>query len=136
MTLCDAGPLVALVDESDAHHARCSVALAQLPFAGLITTWACLAEAMYVLGREMGWRGQDELWDWIEEGAVRLHDTAEGEWRRMRSLMRDYADTPMDLADASLVAASETLALSRVFTVDRHFYVYRQRQGLAFEVVP
>ena len=107
MTLCDAGPLVALVDLSDAHHARCR-----------------------------GWRGQDALWEWIEEGAVNLHDTAEGEGRRMRKLMRVYADTPMDLADASLLAASETLNLRRVFTVDRHFYIYRQQQGYAFEVVP
>jgi hypothetical protein len=136
VTLCDAGPLVALADLSDAHHARCSAALTQFPVAGLITTWACLAEAMYVLGRELGWRGQDALWEWIGEGAVNLHDTAEGEGRRMRTLMRVYADTPMDLADASLVAASETLNLRRVFTVDRHFYIYRQQQGYAFEVVP
>jgi len=54
----------------------------------------------------------------------------------MRALMRDYADTPMDLADASLVAAAETLRQRRVFTVDKHFYVYRQRLGHAFEVVP
>jgi len=136
VTLCDAGPLVALVDRTDAHHVRCSTALSRLPYEGLVTTWACLAEAMYVLGREIGWRGQDELWNWIDDGTVRLHDHAEGERQRMRVLMRDYADTPMDLADASLVAASETLNLGRVFTVDRHFYVYRQRAGKAFDVLP
>jgi predicted nucleic acid-binding protein len=54
----------------------------------------------------------------------------------MRALMRDYADTPMDFADASLVAAAETLRQRRVFTVDHHFYVYRQRLGEAFDVVP
>lgn len=54
----------------------------------------------------------------------------------MLALMRKYSDTPMDFADASLVAASETLEQRRVFTMDSHFYVYRQRQGQAFEVVP
>lgn len=54
----------------------------------------------------------------------------------MLALMRKYSDTPMDFADASLVAASETLEQRRVFTTDSHFYVYRQKQGAAFEVVP
>ena len=35
-----------------------------------------------------------------------------------------------------LVVASETLDQRRVFTTDSHFYVYRQKQGQAFEVVP
>ena len=60
----------------------------------------------------------------------------QSEWRRMWVLMNDYADSPMDVADASLVAAAETLNLRQVFTLDRHFYAYRQRMGEAFEVVP
>lgn len=54
----------------------------------------------------------------------------------MRALMRQYQDTPMDLGDASLVAAAEALNLSRIFTLDRHFWVYRLRGTDAFEVVP
>jgi predicted nucleic acid-binding protein len=91
---------------------------------------------MHMLGREFGWRAQDALWALIAKERLRLHNHADGEWQRMRVLMRDYADTPMDLADASLVAAAETLRQRRVFTVDKHFYVYRQRLGEAFEVVP
>lgn len=50
--------------------------------------------------------------------------------------MDQYRDTPMDLADASLVAAAETLGLKRVFTLDRHFYAYRLLDGTALEVLP
>jgi len=67
---------------------------------------------------------------------VRLHPPPAGEWQRIRVLMRRYADTPMDVADASLVAAAEALCQRRIFTIDRHFYIYRQQQGQAFEVVP
>ena len=42
----------------------------------------------------------------------------------------------MDLADASLVVAAETLNLGRIFTLDRHFYAYRLADGSALEVVP
>ncbi|MCC6588308.1 MAG: hypothetical protein IT168_16570 [Bryobacterales bacterium] len=41
-----------------------------------------------------------------------------------------YADHPMDLADASLVAAAEALETLKVFTIDRSdFETYRARRG-------
>ena len=42
----------------------------------------------------------------------------------------------MDLADASLVAAAEHLRMSRIFTIDSDFYVYRINDKDAFEVIP
>jgi len=135
-TLCDTGPLVALLNVRDADHERCGVALQALSTDELVTTWPCLAEAMYLLGRWGGIRAQNALWIYIDDGLVSLHSPAGGEGHRMWILMNDYADSPMDLADASLVAAAETLNLRRVFTLDRHFHAYRQRVGEAFEVVP
>jgi predicted nucleic acid-binding protein len=134
--LCDTGPLVALCDERDPHHRACVAAVETFKSYDLLTTWPCFTEAMHLLRNAGGWRAQDRLWRFISEGLLRLHPPATGELERMRALMRNYADTPMDLADASLVAAAETLRQRRVFTVDRHFHVYRQRQGHAFEVVP
>jgi predicted nucleic acid-binding protein len=42
----------------------------------------------------------------------------------------------MDLADAFRVTTAESLSLTRVFTVDRHFRVYRLKDSRAFDVVP
>ena len=50
--------------------------------------------------------------------------------------MEKYRDTPMDLADASLVSAAETLAIGQIFTLDRHFRAYRFGANQAFEIVP
>ncbi|MGE0825627.1 MAG: hypothetical protein AB7G75_02810 [Candidatus Binatia bacterium] len=50
--------------------------------------------------------------------------------------MEQYRDTPMDFADASLVAAAETLHLTQIFTLDSDFYVYRINGTPPFEVVP
>jgi predicted nucleic acid-binding protein len=50
--------------------------------------------------------------------------------------MRQYHDTPMDLADASVVAAAERLGLRQVFALDSHFRVYRILGNVAFDVVP
>lgn len=54
----------------------------------------------------------------------------------MKVLMEKYSDTPMDLADASLVAAAESQGLHRIFTLDDDFRVYRIKGTTAFEVVP
>jgi hypothetical protein len=128
--------MVALINHRDADHERCRTALRTLPTDGLVTTWPCITEAMYLLGRGGGIRAQDALWRYISDGLMRLHRMAEGEWQRMRALMNDYSDAPMDVADASLVAAAETLQQRRVFTIDQHFRAYRLRSGQAFEVVP
>ncbi len=56
MTLCDTGPLVALVDQDDSAHARCVAALGTLPASPLLISWPCLVEAMYLLWRAGGSR--------------------------------------------------------------------------------
>lgn len=91
---------------------------------------------MYFLGDLKGWTGQAALWRFIERGALRLHIPTDSETKRMRVLMEKYRDTPMDLADASLVAAAETQRLRRIFTLDSDFRAYRIDDKNAFEVVP
>jgi hypothetical protein len=50
--------------------------------------------------------------------------------QRAFELMEQYADHPMDLADASLLVAAETLPAYRIFTIDRQdFAAYRVRRG-------
>jgi uncharacterized protein len=136
VTLCDTGPLVALVDQDDSAHARCVAALGTLPASPLLTTWPCLVEAMYLLWRAGGLPAQEELWGYLADGLVVLYTPEAREWERMRVLMRQYRDTPMDLADASLVMAAERLNLRRIFTLDSHFHAYRINGTHPFEVVP
>lgn len=76
------------------------------------------------------------VWQYITGGTLRIHPLSEAEITRMQTLMEKYKDTPMDFADASLVAAAETLGLHRMFTLDSDFYVYRLANGAAFEIVP
>jgi predicted nucleic acid-binding protein len=102
-------------------------------------TWeelAAHAEAMYLVHRVGGWPLQQNLWTYVEEVVLRLHSPTEAEQKRMRQLMGQYHDTPMDLADASLVATAETLSLTRIFTLDSDFHVYRLKDNDAFEVIP
>jgi uncharacterized protein len=54
-----------------------------------------------------------------------------------RRLMERYADVPMDLADALLVALAEELGVGSVFTLDRRsFSTYRWRRSRRFTIGP
>jgi predicted nucleic acid-binding protein len=133
--LCDAGPLIALLDVDDKKHKVCTAMLSNLP-GPLLTTWPCLAEAMYLLGQYGGHPDQDKLWGLVEQNIIVLHVSSDIECMRMRVLMNQYKNVPMDLADASLVAVAEVLGISRIFTTDSDFYIYRINSTGVFEVVP
>ena len=135
-TLTDTGPLVALINANDPFHVQASSALSRLPRVPLLTTWPCLTEAMHLLNRAGGHAAQDDLWGLVADGLIQIHLPSADEWPRMRELMATYRDAPMDLADASIVAAAEDLALGLVFTFDSHFYAYRLADSGALEVFP
>ncbi|MCG3160939.1 MAG: hypothetical protein JMDDDDMK_02015 [Acidobacteria bacterium] len=136
MIIVDAGPLVALIDKGQTDtHEKCLAALRSLS-SPLLTSWPCLAEAMYLLGKLRGWEGQKALWNYLEAKTLVIYSLSEPESARMRVLMERYANVPMDLADASLVVIAETTGLRQAFTLDDDFYIYRINDLDSFEVVP
>jgi hypothetical protein len=136
MILTDTGPLIALLDKRDNQHRRCLDVISTLPAEPMLTTWSCFTEAMHILGAVGGYRYQAVLWKWVREMKLELHDPTLSEIRTMNDLMKKYQDTPMDLADASLVALAEHGKMKRIFTVDSDFYIYRLADGSALEVIP
>jgi len=65
-----------------------------------------------------------------------LADLSSSAVERTAKLMERYADGPMDLADATLVALAEEQNDRRFFTLDSDFHVYRIRGRQRFEVIP
>ncbi|WP_250126644.1 PIN domain-containing protein [Chroococcidiopsis sp. CCMEE 29] len=135
MILVDTSPLVAFIDAGQGESHDRSVELYRNIREPLLTTWSCFTEAMYFLYQRQGWPGQKMLWSFIQREALFLHASSVTEQRRLCELMEQYQDVPMDLADASLVAAAEILGMRRIFTLDSDFYVYRLHGTEAFEVI-
>jgi predicted nucleic acid-binding protein len=132
--LTDAGPLVALIDADEPDHGRCTEALADLSLP-LLTTWPAFTEAMYLLGGG-GWRGQEPLWRLVLRKDLVLAELSMQANERSARLMERYADRPMDLADATLVALAEEQGLERIFSLDADFHIYRLHGKKRFEVLP
>ena len=135
MILTDAGPLIALLDRDEPDHASCVAALDELALP-MVTTWPAFTEAMYLIGRAGGWPGQQALWRLVDRDALVVEDLEPATVERAAVLMERYADQPMDLADATLVALAEERGLRRVFTLDDGFQAYRIRGRHRFDVVP
>ncbi len=137
MILADTGPLVALFDPRDRNHSRCKAVVQELR-QPLVTTVPVLTEAFHLLSPAS--RGSTALREFVRRDGLAVWFLDEDALRRAFELMEEYADHPMDLADASLVVAAEQLQTRRIFSLDRDdFSTYRVRVGRrleAFELLP
>jgi predicted nucleic acid-binding protein len=104
MILVDTGAWLALADRGDAYHARCREFF-RSNREPLMTTYPVLVECVHLLYKRIG---VAKTMAWLEAlGAqgVGVFDMSAEHLQRLTALMRQYADLPMDLADASSTAA-------------------------------
>ena len=132
--LLDTGPLVAYLDRRDPAHP--AVASCLDGFSGqLCTTSAVIVEAMHFVDRDP--QGPELLADFVEASGMFVYECTQPiQLKQAVILMRKYADTPMDFADATLVGLAEELDVLDVVTLDRRgFSTYRTARGKAFRRV-
>ena len=119
MILCDTGIIVASIRENDNDHARALDAVSRVRVS-MVTTWPCLTEAFYLLGRS-GQSALEKLFRQMEAGIFTLPPPTLNDALLAIAHMRTYADTPMDFADASPGVAAESLGITQILTLDSHF---------------
>lgn len=96
-----------------------------------------IAEAAYLLDRQLGPRAEDALFASITDGNLRVENLDDGDWVRIGELVTTYADLRLDGTDASLVAVAERLRVTTIATLNRrHFTVVRPRHTEALELLP
>jgi predicted nucleic acid-binding protein len=134
--LVDTGVIVAATDRSDPHHLPCAKLLEETEGA-LITSPLVVAEAAYLINRELGPAVEETLYTAIIDDALIVETLTHGDWVRVRQLVRQYADLPLGGTDASMVALAERLGTDRIATLDRrHFGVVRPTHAPALSLVP
>jgi predicted nucleic acid-binding protein len=102
----------------------------------LLTTWPAFTEAVYLLARAGGAAGRQALWRLVFSDRLQIADLDRAALKRSAALMDKYADRPMDLADATLVALAEIRNQRRIFTLDDDFTIYRIHGRTRFDIVP
>jgi uncharacterized protein len=121
--LLDTGPLVALLNRADTHHAWATEQWGRIQ-PPLLSCEAVLSEACFLLrGRDPGPQAVLEA---VRRGAVQIAFRLTDHVSRVEQLVRKYSRVPMSLADACLVCLAELQPESTVFTIDRDFRIYRK----------
>jgi predicted nucleic acid-binding protein len=134
VALIDTGAILAMIDSHDRWHGPCvdSYNKVRLP---LLTSQAVLTEVFHLAKRSIfDNRG---IWRLVRSGAIQMSPIANLELPQVQDLMDDYADRPMDFADATLVHLAARERLSTILTIDHDdFETYRLRGRKKFTILP
>lgn len=125
--LLDTGPLVALLDRRDEHHAWARGMFREIE-PPLLTCEAVVTEACHLVRRNGG--RLEAVLGLVERGVVSVSFRLNEELAAVTALLEGYADVPMSLADACHVRMSELAGAGAgaVFTLDSDFRVYRRER--------
>ena len=136
MLIVDTGPLVAIAEHDDRNYQSC-LDLLSTATGPLITTELVIAEAGYLLNRELGHRAELALVEMIQDGTLSIEPLGSSDWTRVADLLDRYQDLPLGVTDASLIAIAERLSAMEVATLDRrHFRVVRPNHCDSFILKP
>lgn len=131
--LLDTGPMVALLSENDANHAR-----AHELFAECVPPFRCceavVAEACFLM-RKVDASGPAEIVALGRRGVYTIALGAQEHWTNIEALLRKYSDRPISLADACLIRCAEIHDEPRILTFDSDFSVYKWARNRKFELL-
>jgi uncharacterized protein len=130
--IVDTGPLVALLNRSDAAHTWVVDQLKDIA-PPMITCEAVLAEATYLTRAVPGARAA--LIEMVGEGFLTIGMALADHHSALLTMVRRYGNVPMSLADACLVRLAELHPQSPVLTLDSDFVVYRKNGRQVIQVL-
>lgn len=137
MIILDTGPLYALADRSDAHHASAVALLAAMPSRELVLPSSVLTEVSWAIEAKLGAHAESTFLAEVAKGVPPVEQLSLADIARCAELVEQYADFPLGFVDASVIAVAERLSITTIATFDhRHFRVVRQRNGTPFDLVP
>ncbi len=121
--IADTGIIVALLDKTDKWHdwALAETSRLAVPF---LTCEAVITEACFLVAHLP--EGKQRVLQLISTGILQINFLLPDEIEAIETLMKKYADLPIDFADACLVRMCELIKNSVVFTVDSDFLIYRK----------
>ena len=101
MLIVDTGPLVATADRADKDHVACRQLL-ESDEGPLVTTAMVIAEAAYLIDRQLGAKAEASLYASIIDGQLKVADLGIIDWQRIQDLVSTYADLRLGGTDASV----------------------------------
>ena len=133
MIIADAGFWIALADKKDKHHQIADNTAKKLDEI-LITTNPVITEVCHILLNRQGISAQLSFMQMYQLGVFKVFELQNKHKSRVVELMKQYADLPMDFADASMVILAEHIEHGRILSTDRRdFHTYRWKNNQPFQ---
>lgn len=136
MILADTGVIYGAVDRDDPRHTDCAGVL-ENHADELLVPVPVLVESAWLIESRLGSSDEAAFLRAVNASELERVDLTGEDWARVIELVEGYADLPLGLVDASLVAVAERLRINQIATLDhRHFRVIRPVHIDAFELLP
>ncbi len=134
LAIVDAGPLIAALDRSERHHARCVEVLRRRDLQ-LVIPALVVAEVASFADKHLGPR--------VEAAFVRglagldIEAPHADDWPAIADLVERYADLRLGATEAATAVLAERLGTDLIITLDRRrFGVIRSPGGRPFRLLP
>jgi predicted nucleic acid-binding protein len=132
--LIDTSAILAILEKGDEWHSACLEALLSVRMP-LLTTEAVVTETFHLTGKNP--HNIERAWGFVRSGALKICPMVEPDLLELHALMAQYADRPMDFADATLVHLAARERLNTILTVDHDdFETYRLPGRRRFTILP
>lgn len=131
--ILDTGPWIALIDRSEHKHGLC-VQWFKSYSGKIYSTEAVLTEVLYLLNFSI--KAQEAALEFILSSVVEIIPANIDSFKKIKQLMKKYADLPMDYADATIVCLSMDTGIRDIITFDhKDFHIYTSKNK-PFLIVP
>jgi uncharacterized protein len=128
--------LFALTDQSDRNH-QLVLEIAEQVTEALILPVVVLPEICYLISSRLGHQAMRHFVSSLTTPTLQIESLASEDLIRLAEILAQYADSQLDFTDAGIVAISERLGITRVYTLDRRdFSMIRPIHCDYFELVP
>ena len=140
MILVDTSPILAALNRRDPEHSRCRKVLDEHARQMLVTPYV-VTEVCWLAGSRMGALAEANVVDAVAAGEFQQVDLLPDNPVRIAELLRQcrtlHGGEGLGVADASTIAVSERMGISRIATLDTtDFRIVVPRHVPAFELLP
>ncbi|MBX3065659.1 MAG: PIN domain-containing protein [Anaerolineae bacterium] len=134
--LLDSSFLVELLNARGAKHRRTVEALVSQPAIRVIPD-VVLTEVTYLLRSRIGQRAVYQFLNSLADDRIQLETLTKPDTQRVRQIMMQYEDADLDFVDCCIMAISERLNITTVYTFDqRDFTIFRPKHCEFLELLP
>ncbi len=136
--LIDTSLLLAAMFNKDEHHLEGRKAMQELKGEDVrLMPSPVVYELFYMMSTRTTYERAINLFEMLQTSAFEIVRLTDADLKRMSEIMRQYQDAEFDLPDTAVMALSERLNITQVYTFDRRdFNIFRPKHCSMLELLP